>query len=454
MVARSASAPVRHSLPPMIDRGTNASTPRFQPRALPLVSIVVPAYNARRYIARCLRSLVSQSYKNIEVVCVDDCSDDGTIKILERFAQQDPRVVVIASEKNEGTLQTRTKGYKKAKGDYITAVDTDDCLTEDIIAQSVECALITKSDLVHFQTMLVQPDGTRRFYKWAKPNDDILSPDSASSLKLKDSFFADAIAEETISHSHCGKLVKASALKHAVATGLLDNFYFTVWEDLVAWLVISRYITSYATLNVLGYYYYTRSDSVSRGFTIFQQPSVLTHLARFTEWLKDYVEYFNCSVESIPIYLELLKRCNRSLGKRLFSLPRQYQNQSSPRICYYLGKQKFFRARFNGTSEIKQLDQPPALRNLLAERPNRVILEERYLNSLTNPAHMMVFLFSLKAECWLITVTPNKPMRMLRSLLTKSISNSIASYCSRIISRRSVSGLTPQALLEGKKDAS
>ena len=94
-----------------------------------LVSIIVPVYNVEQYLDRCLRSLINQSYKNIEIILVDDGSPDKCPQMCEDWAQKDYRIKVI-HKKNGGLSDARNKGIEVARGEYICFVDSDDYIDE------------------------------------------------------------------------------------------------------------------------------------------------------------------------------------------------------------------------------------------------------------------------------------------------------------------------------------
>lgn len=105
----------------------------------PLVSIVVPVYNVKDYLGKCLESLMGQSYERIEIIVVDDGSTDGSGEICDEFARDDERVKVF-HKRNGGLSSARNYGIKKAKGDYICLVDSDDLVNKDFVARMVEAA--------------------------------------------------------------------------------------------------------------------------------------------------------------------------------------------------------------------------------------------------------------------------------------------------------------------------
>ena len=94
-----------------------------------LLSVVVPVYNVGKYLDRCIKSIINQTYKNLEIILVDDGSVDASGKICDKYAFKDKRINVIHKE-NEGLSEARNTGIKLSKGDYITFVDSDDYIDE------------------------------------------------------------------------------------------------------------------------------------------------------------------------------------------------------------------------------------------------------------------------------------------------------------------------------------
>lgn len=102
-----------------------------------LISIVIPAYNAEKYIENCLNSVAHQTYTNFEVVVVNDGSKDNTLDICKRFAENDSRFI-IENKKNEGVSEARNTGINKASGDWITFIDSDDTVELDYLKGLIE----------------------------------------------------------------------------------------------------------------------------------------------------------------------------------------------------------------------------------------------------------------------------------------------------------------------------
>jgi len=90
------------------------------------VSIIVPVYNGEKWLNRCLRSLVNQTLKELQIICVNDCSSDNSLVILQEYAKKDKRITIKNLKKNGGESVARNNGLKIAKGEYIAFVDQDD----------------------------------------------------------------------------------------------------------------------------------------------------------------------------------------------------------------------------------------------------------------------------------------------------------------------------------------
>ncbi len=94
---------------------------------LPKLSVVIPVYNVESYVEECMDSVIGQSYKNLEIICVNDGSTDKSGPIVEKYSEKDSRVTVI-NQNNSGVSEARNKGIDRASGEYITFVDPDDRL--------------------------------------------------------------------------------------------------------------------------------------------------------------------------------------------------------------------------------------------------------------------------------------------------------------------------------------
>lgn len=112
-----------------------------------LISIIVPVYNTENYLEKCLYSLVNQTYKNIEIIIIDDGSPDNSMNIIQKFVLADNRVKVI-SQKNQGLSGARNTGMNNANGDYIMFIDSDDWIEIDTCEKAINASEKYNADVV------------------------------------------------------------------------------------------------------------------------------------------------------------------------------------------------------------------------------------------------------------------------------------------------------------------
>lgn len=112
-----------------------------------LVSIIIPIYNVEKYLEKCIKSIINQTYRNLEIILINDGSTDESAKICEAYKELDNRIIFI-NKKNGGAASAKNEGLKVAKGDYITFVDSDDFVELDMIEYMVNTIKKYNSDIV------------------------------------------------------------------------------------------------------------------------------------------------------------------------------------------------------------------------------------------------------------------------------------------------------------------
>lgn len=125
----------------------------------PLVSVIIPVYNAEKYIERCLNSVVAQTYENLEIILVDDGSPDNSGKICDEYTKKYPGIRVIHQE-NHGVSTARNNGIDVAAGEYITFVDPDDWLEQDMYKTMMAYMKVHNLDIICIDTYQVKPNKT------------------------------------------------------------------------------------------------------------------------------------------------------------------------------------------------------------------------------------------------------------------------------------------------------
>lgn len=208
----------------------------------PSVSILIPVYNAEKYLEQCLDSCINQTYKNIEIVCVNDGSTDSSAEILNKYAQKDSRVKVY-SQKNGGIAKAYETAVKNANGEWIYLLDNDDWLNLQAIEFLVKkAAKDIKIDYIYckYQTWYIEKKG--EFLRFKHP---VFKYKTKGLRKFKNyvspyKFFKKSLYKGVVFPEHlceyqdsCLSWQIISNAKHPVVTDL-NIYYYRVREDSVS----------------------------------------------------------------------------------------------------------------------------------------------------------------------------------------------------------------------------
>ena len=124
------------------------------------VSVIIPIYNVEEFLPKCLDSVINQTYKDLEIICVNDCSQDRCGEILKEYARNDSRIKVINREQNGGVSAARNTGLDAATGEYIYFIDSDDWIDLDYIEKMVEAAIQSNVEIVLNTSVKVYDNST------------------------------------------------------------------------------------------------------------------------------------------------------------------------------------------------------------------------------------------------------------------------------------------------------
>ena len=127
----------------------------------PSVSVVMPAYNAEKYIEESITSVINQTYTNWELIVIDDGSKDNTAEIVKQFAEKDKRITLYLNEKNMGVAKTRNRGFDMAKGEYIALLDSDDIWLPEKLEKQLKLAEETDAEIIYCSYELISETGEK-----------------------------------------------------------------------------------------------------------------------------------------------------------------------------------------------------------------------------------------------------------------------------------------------------
>lgn len=216
-----------------------------------LISVIVPVYNVAELLDKCINSIAVQTYKNIEIILVDDGSSDDSAKICDYWSEKDHRIKVV-HKKNEGISSARNCGLEIASGEYIMFVDSDDWISNDAIQVLYDRILSDDSDIVIGQNVFAYPDGTEKILYTDWMYDTVL--DKQGALERMS-------GSQQLPISVWGKLFKTQTIKDLKFPPFLRQ------EDLHFLFFALKKSGKISIVSKTIYYYWQRSDSIMHSFT-------------------------------------------------------------------------------------------------------------------------------------------------------------------------------------------
>lgn len=267
-----------------------------------LVSIVVPVYKVENYLDKCVNSIVTQSYKNLEIILVDDGSPDKSSLMCDKWAKKDSRIKVIHKE-NGGLSDARNCGIRKAKGEYLFFVDSDDWIAPDIIKKMVFYMHKFHADMVVCQFVYAFSNGKIKRNYNSRKRVKCLSKKQAFDLLAKD---------YEITNHVWRKLYKRTLVPEEIFPKG-KNF-----EDSFAMPTLFSKCEVIVSINDIGYYYRQNENSISHTESM---ANVQDHYESILKSYNDILKYMPSSK-----WLAFRTKINREIGMYEFLLVHQFKN--------------------------------------------------------------------------------------------------------------------------------
>jgi len=245
----------------------------------PKISVYLPIYNKAKYLKRSIGSILKQTLKNIEIITVNDCSDDDTLKILNNMAKNDKRIKIVNNFKNKGLLYSRAMGIKKSKGEYLMNLDPDDELkSSDTLEYLYNKTMNYKVDFISFGFLTKNNLNKKSFFLRCENRDNILFQPQI----LKNAF---NLNDYLITN----KLIKREVLLKAFNFFKL-NIYGKKWnygEDEIWSTLINKYSNSMVCVNRPIFIYYINDDS------LMNNKNNTLYLTNLIYWFKMFQKIFD-----------------------------------------------------------------------------------------------------------------------------------------------------------------
>lgn len=266
------------------------------------ISVIVPVYNVEDYIRKCLDSLINQTYKNLEIIVVDDGSQDSSGKICDEYANKDQRIHVI-HKANGGLVSARKSGILLATGEYSTYVDSDDWIDENAFEELVDLLIIYHPDILAYGFI-------KEYYDFTIKREELLQEGyydrrrfliESNKIITHNHFFC-----QMLHFSACSKIYKTNLVKECQ---LEVNDEIRIGEDMAVVFQCMMKMQSLFIIKKCYYHYRVNEKSIcnNRGEDEYQRYlKLVKHLSEmksnFKEWSIDYENYF---VQIIFYYLIL-----------------------------------------------------------------------------------------------------------------------------------------------------
>ncbi len=231
----------------------------------PLVTVVLPIYNVEKYLNRCMESIVNQTYRNLEIIMVDDGSLDNCPKMCDEWAERDDRIKVI-HKKNQGQGIARNDAIGIATGDYICFIDSDDYVSLDVIEKSCVLAEKELADIVVFGLNTVNTSGkvVNSFVPCAEP-------ETYESSDVINVFLPEYLAPNPYKKepkkfymSSCVSLYSMKMIRNSGWRFVSEREIIS--EDVYSLLKLFPYVNKVAVLPEALYYYCENKESFSRSY--------------------------------------------------------------------------------------------------------------------------------------------------------------------------------------------
>ena len=265
-----------------------------------LISIIVPIYRVEKYIQKCVDSIINQSYENIEIVLVDDGSDDRCPEICDEYARKDERIKVI-HKKNGGLVSARKAGVREANGKYLTYVDGDDWISRDYINKFVDALTDTRIDIVWAVAHTREYDNNSRVSGFLRYSEEELRKP-----EIKDRLYRLASGvdgyQNYINFGICSKLFRKSFYSEIIES--IDN-RISFDEDFCQVIRCFAHEPNIIFIRDDGYHYLQRNDSMTHGcddkdINRFMLDDTIKYLEKYSKpYLERYVwtQYYISMIE-------------------------------------------------------------------------------------------------------------------------------------------------------------
>lgn len=221
------------------------------------ISIILPTYNVEQYIARAIESCINQTFKNIEIIVVDDCGSDKSIDIVKEYAKKDDRIKIIHNEENLKLLRARYEGVKVANSPYIMFLDPDDYLELNACEECMKILKNNKIDLLFFNAFVLENN-----------NKIERKLNFQEKCYVKKDFLKELLKTKNLFWTVWAKVIKKELYLKAVGLISLENAKINMAEDVLLYYPLINISNTIFHLSKNLYNYQINNFSITKTLTL------------------------------------------------------------------------------------------------------------------------------------------------------------------------------------------
>ena len=276
----------------------------------PKISIISPIYNREKYISRFIESIYNQNFQDIEIIFVDDNSNDNGVNLIEKYKKGDKRIILIKNKKNRGTFVARNLGVLISKAKYVIIPDPDDILSRDIIRICYKYGEKYKYDIIRFNSYRGKGKYLNNNFCKFQKNIAIYQPELSTYLYYGN--FNLQIIDSYINNKFIKKIVYIKALN--ALNNFYSNMYMIYMEDSLINYLLHRTAKSLYFIKNIGYRYTKITESITK--QLFKMPQMkLKFIFIYFKFLFEFSK--NTKYEKDMLNLRLSKIFKFNIEKKL-----------------------------------------------------------------------------------------------------------------------------------------
>ena len=285
--------------------------------AKPVLSVVIPVYNTAGTLKYCLDSVLTQDFPDLEVVCIDDASSDGSLECLRGFSETDQRVKVLRHEQNRGRLEARRTGVDHAEGEFIMFLDSDDSFDNGLCGAAVDAIRKHDADMLQFSARQINVESGKK---------DIILP-----------FTGDVPGKDLLNRFFITREISSTLWQKIYRSGLCRKAYREIpklqsnmGEDILISFFLAYFAGSFSGVNTRKKYNYYLGKGISS--TVMITPEKYRHyceMSQLSRIVREFLQKNNAEMSAISAYNHMTVRLLSDCCSAFALVPETSREQAS-----------------------------------------------------------------------------------------------------------------------------